>query len=189
LNFFKNWKGDSIELITKQFAINEYKPGKIVYKEGDIANEFYIVRSGTLHLTTVVEIETIVKYPFGPKHVKHSREVGSNKIIDNFTRFYDKITRRYSYKVKDLKKGDMFGHEEIYDGTNRISSVISSNEAEVMYVNLEPFIKYFGSETIKQRLLELYPKVDTGNGGSNTTSLLIINNIVCRGSKTMNKAG
>ena len=78
----------------------------MIYKAGDVANVFYIVRSGTLYMESVIEIENSVRYPIGPRKWE-----------------YKKITRKLSYRVKEFKVGDMFGHEEIYDGCERRATI------------------------------------------------------------------
>lgn len=42
-------------------------------------------------------------------------------------------------RVKELREGDMFGHEEIYDSCNRKCKVTSIEESEVFYMNVADF--------------------------------------------------
>lgn len=65
LKFFKNWLGHAVEKINNSFGILECRPSQVIYKAGDIANVFYIVRAGKLHMESVVEVENTIRYPTG----------------------------------------------------------------------------------------------------------------------------
>lgn len=94
-------------------------------------------------MESVVEIDNTVRYPVGPREWE-----------------YKKVTRRLSYRVKELKRGDMFGHEEIYDHVARRSTITSCEESELMYINLPDFLKYFNSEYLRDKLFLEFPKID-----------------------------
>ncbi|CAI2366556.1 unnamed protein product [Moneuplotes crassus] len=143
LKFFKGWTGPKIEEINKTFGILELKPHQVVYRAGDYANVFYIVRAGVLHMESVVEVENTYRYPVGPKKWE-----------------YKKITRRLSYRVKELKRGDMFGHEEIFDQVGRRAIITSLEESELMYMNLPEFNRLFNKQFIKEKLFLEFPRID-----------------------------
>lgn len=63
-------------------------------------------------------------------------------------------------ELKNLNKGDMFGHEEIYDNCERQWTIISTNESELMYINLDEFNQYFNNDFAKEKLLNYFPRVD-----------------------------
>jgi CRP-like cAMP-binding protein len=98
MQFFKDWIGRKVEDINKSFAILECKPKQVIYKAGDEANVFYIVRAGKLYMESVVEIENKIRYPIGHQQWEYKNTI-----------------KRISYRVKELVRGDMFGHEEILD--------------------------------------------------------------------------
>ena len=142
LDFFSRWNGPNIEKINKDFEILEWKPGEIVYSAKDQSNVFYIVKSGFLYMESVVDIEDKYRIPTGPKEWE-----------------IKKTTRTVSYRVKEFKQGDMFGHEEIYDKWKRKWTVISGNESELLYMNMNEFNKYFNTKTIENRLFKHFPRV------------------------------
>ena len=91
----------------------------------------------------VVDVEDVVRYPVG--HRKWE---------------YKKTIRTLSYRAKEFNKGDMFGHEEIYDNVRRRCTITSVNESEVMYINLKEFNKHFQTEYAREKLFEFFPRVD-----------------------------
>ena len=143
LKFFKNWIGYKVEDINKNFGILELKPQQVVYKAGNVANVFYIVRAGTLHMESVIEIEDAVRYPIARNQWE-----------------YRKVIRKISYRVKELKRGDMFGHDEIFDECKRKATITSIDESELMYINLEEFLTFFNNDYAREKLSLYFPKID-----------------------------
>ena len=142
LDFFSKWSGPNIEKINRDFEILECKPNEVVYSAKEEANVFYIVKSGYLYMESVVDLEDSYRIPVGTK----SWEIR-------------KTTRTISYRVKEFVPGDMFGHEEIYDKCKRKCSVISGNESEILYMNLNEFNKYFLNKYAEERLFANFPRV------------------------------
>ena len=70
--------------------------GTTVYDIGQEPATFYVVVRGKLIMETVIEIDSFFRYP-----------------VDKQTWEVRKQTRQVKYKLQDLWKGSMFGHEEI----------------------------------------------------------------------------
>lgn len=66
------------------------------------------------------------------------------------------MTRRVKYKVKELKEGDFFGHDEYISGTNRKSSVYSFHESKLFYVNIGENTHLF-DDIKKQQIMLAFP--------------------------------
>lgn len=81
----------------KTLMINE-----MVYEIGTEASAFYVVVEGKIVLETCIEIDTYNKFPCSAKEWQ---------VI--------KKTKKYIYKLREVKAGDYFGHEEIILNVNR----------------------------------------------------------------------
>ena len=62
----------------------------------------YILREGTATIETVIEYETNIKFPIDAKSWEIKR-----------------TTKTLIYKIRTLKKGDYFGHEEVFLDLNK----------------------------------------------------------------------
>ena len=56
------------------------------------------------------------------------------------------MTRRVKFKVKELKEGDFFGHDEIISHSTRNSRVYSLHETTVFYLNIVNFRRLFSGK-------------------------------------------
>ena len=75
-------------------------------------------------MESMLDIDLFYKYPSGP----HKWMV-------------TQMTRTVKYKVKELKEGDFFGHDEIVNQTRRNSKVYSLHESQAFYMNIVTFKK------------------------------------------------
>ena len=72
-----------------------------------------------------------------------------------------KTTKKVQYKLKDLLRGDFFGHEELGEGdlngslATRICKVVATSDCEVLFMNKEEIIKMLGKEFPK--VAQMYP--------------------------------
>ena len=80
----------------KEIGIKTYQASECVYAQGDKGNEMFIVRSGTLFMEVIIEVEQYQKHPIGRKKWELTTTV-----------------RKFIYRVRTLEAGDIFGHEEL----------------------------------------------------------------------------
>jgi len=74
----------------------KYNINSVIYDIGSNPSTFYIVREGNLCMETIIETDSFYSFP-----------------IDNQKWQLRKQTRRIQYKLQELSKGDIFGHEEM----------------------------------------------------------------------------
>jgi CRP-like cAMP-binding protein len=75
---------------------------------------------------TIIEIDDFRKYPIG----NQSWEVM-------------KTTRRLQYRLREIKSGTLFGHEELLLGIKRRCRVRCTTNCEVIYLNKDEFMEAF----------------------------------------------
>ena len=61
-----------------------------------------------------------------------------------------KTTRRLLYRMKELKQGEIFGHEEMMLGINRRCRVRALTVCEIIYINREEFYMSFPKQEIQK---------------------------------------
>jgi len=120
-------------------------------------------------METVLDIDNFYKYPqdkntgkltskriyfFGYIMKVYSKDTNLDKVTvgksssgDQTKSFSHKwmatqMTRRVRYKVKELKQGDFFGHDEIIAGCKRTTTIYSKHEAKVPKYIFLPFQCY-----------------------------------------------
>ena len=118
LNFFSAW--DRVDLVDYNNSAEEHKvtKGTIIYDIGMDPNTFYVVRKGKLIMETIIEIDSYFRCP-----------------VNVQTWEIRKTTRTIRYKLQDLWKGSMFGHEEIMQSCNRRCRVRALTDCTLIYIN------------------------------------------------------
>ncbi len=96
----------------------------MIYDIGLEPNSIYVVRRGKLIMETVIEIDSYFRYP-----------------VDKQTWEVRKQTRQILYKLQNLWKGQIFGHEEILQGYNRRCRVKCLTECTLIKVSGKDFEK------------------------------------------------
>lgn len=142
MSFFKDWPFEELNAFNERLASIVYKPSDKVYDQGEASNIFYIVSKGSLQMETTLDIDLFYKYPQGKKKWMVTQ-----------------MTRKVKYKVKELKVGDFFGHDEIIGNTKRVTTVYSSHEARVFYMNLVVFKNFFTKDKL-EKLSKAFPALD-----------------------------
>lgn len=132
LPFFKEWS--YIKLLDLNNFLNEqkYQPGDIIYEIGSEPEVFYILRSGKLILETIIDIEDFHKYPVVRSYFV--KFVQGNKEWEIL-----KTTKRLLYRMRELREGEIFGHEELLLGIKRRCRVRASTVCEIIYLNKSEF--------------------------------------------------
>jgi len=77
---------------------------------GQPAEVLYILRDGTATIETIIEYEQNIKYPINTKGWEIKR-----------------TTKTLIYQIRQLKKGDYFGHEEILSGYKKRQTRVLCN--------------------------------------------------------------
>lgn len=99
----------------------KYMPGQQVYDLEGSASTFYIVMAGSLTMDTCVQSEQNHKLPV----TKSQLEIHT-------------IKKRMRYKLRTLKPGMCFGHEEILqDYATRKCRVIADSTSMLTYLDIE----------------------------------------------------
>lgn len=96
----------------------KYPAGHHIYEIGHDTVYSFIVREGTVLLDTCLEIDRYNRYP-----LKHDEwEV-------------KKETKRYTYKLPNVKAGQFFGHEELLLGlpTRNVRAVAMTNVTLIFF--------------------------------------------------------
>ena len=96
LPFFSKW--DRVFLVDFNNISEEHRvaKGTTIYDIGQDPATFYVVRQGHLIMETMIETDHYFRYPVDTKKWE-----------------IRKTTKRVQYKLQDLRRGNMFGHEEI----------------------------------------------------------------------------
>lgn len=82
---------------------------------------------------TVIEIDDFRKYPIGNQ---------SWEVL--------KTTRRLQYRLRELKAGTLFGHEELLLNIKRRCRVRCTTNCEVIYLNKEEFFEAFPKSELQK---------------------------------------
>lgn len=85
-----------LQKFNKHLNEKNYNAGDIIYKQGDDAQVFYIMKRGSVLMETIIEIDDYNRYPIGIK---------TWEVV--------KTTQLIKYKVEELHERDIFGHQEI----------------------------------------------------------------------------
>ena len=117
--------------------------GTTIYDIGQDALTFYVVRSGKLIMETLIEMDSYFRYP-----------------IDLQRWEIRKTTRQIRYKLQDLPKGSVFGHEEIIQGFSRRCRVRCLTDCSIIYVSGNDIFKRWPQSHLeelkkKMRILDL----------------------------------
>jgi CRP-like cAMP-binding protein len=142
MDFFKKWTFEDLHAFSEKLKPLVFKPKENIYEQGENSNMIYIIYKGTLMMESTLDIDLFYKYP-----------QGKNKWMAT------QMTRRVKHKVKELKEGDFFGHDEFTAGTKRTSSVYSFHESKIFYINIGENASMLDDAKAKQ-MLEAFPPTD-----------------------------
>jgi len=133
LKFFAGW--DRVSLVDFNNSSEELKvlQGTIIYDIGQDPTTIYVVRRGKLIMETVMEIDSYFRYPIN----KQTWEVR-------------KRTRQIQYKMQNLWKGNIFGHEEILQGYKRRTRVRCLTDCSLIYVNGDDLEKRWPQDQVEK---------------------------------------
>lgn len=112
--------------LTKITEIVNIATGTKIYQKDDKPDNFYVIIQGALFMEAEVEVSKRIRYP-----------VGHNKWEVKVT------THLVKYRVRELDKLDMFGHQEIIFRSNRVCDVIAVEPCVLLKISKENFQNLF----------------------------------------------
>ena len=89
LPMFKEIPNYIIDLLNKQMEVRTLKPGDVLFKQGQPAKVFYIVKKGILHMNCLIDVEMYNKIPV---------DVDQWKLL--------KTVKTVQYRIRTLTTGD-----------------------------------------------------------------------------------
>ncbi|CDW71420.1 UNKNOWN [Stylonychia lemnae] len=122
IDILKGWSLIKLQNLNKELTEKNYAPGNIVYQQGDESSVFYIIKKGSVVVETVIDIDEYNRYP-----------------IDIKTWEIVKKTKRFRYKIQELGKASIFGHNELILKVPRQTTIKALEETTILYLNKEVF--------------------------------------------------
>eukprot|EP00347_Sterkiella_histriomuscorum_P006891 403351043 len=132
IDILKNWSLIKLQNFNKYLTEKNYAPGNIVYKQGDESSVFYIIRKGSVLVETIIDIDEYNRYP-----------------VDIKTWEIVKKTKRIRYKIQELGKAQIFGHNEMILEVPRQTTIKALEETNILYLNKEIFMEVIEPSDIK----------------------------------------
>lgn len=121
----------------------QYYAGKSIYEINHEASYVCIIKEGTVIMDTCIENDTYQRYPCSTNQWKVVKE-----------------TKKYQYKLQQLNKFSVFGHEEILTGRlQRCTRTIACTNVKLLVFKRSDFLRMFTEQT-KQRLRENMVSID-----------------------------
>jgi len=108
-----------------------------VYKQGDESSVFYMIRKGSVQVETIIDIDEYNRYP-----------------IDIKTWEIVKTTKRIRYKIEELGKAQIFGHNELVLEIPRQTTIKCLEETNILYLNKEVFLDPKVIEPVDMQLIK-----------------------------------
>jgi CRP-like cAMP-binding protein len=123
LDIFKNLSRIKMLDINLIFHEQKFAPGNKLYDIGADPEVVFVVKEGKLVQETVFEIDEYFKIPVEKKqwHVRRK-------------------TKRYIYKIRELTRGSIFGHEELFQKSDRNCRVKALSLCTVYCMNRKEFL-------------------------------------------------
>lgn len=128
-----------------------YIPGKSVYLLGNSADSIFLVKEGSLIMDTCLELDTYKRHPVAADQWLVAKE-----------------TKTVTYRLRKVKEGEFFGHEEVLRGKSvRCTRVVAVGNAKVLRFESQDIERIFSEETrekmglgmISIELAEIYAKI------------------------------
>ncbi|CAG9321785.1 unnamed protein product [Blepharisma stoltei] len=130
LPIFHRWTRGSLTKLSFFFEEKSFYRKHVIYKEGEEANEVYLIREG--------EFQFIKKIPIDQDH---SNEKKFRRIL------IPKKAQQHRAEVAILGKGEFFGEEEVINRTKRNTTCICySLQATVLAISATDFVRRVTSE-------------------------------------------
>eukprot|EP00347_Sterkiella_histriomuscorum_P012747 403367377 len=144
VDVLKGWSLIKLQNFNKFLTERAYKPGDYIYKQGDESSTFFIIRKGSVLAETIIDIDEYNRYPIVTfcHNLKFSLQgIKTWEIV--------KKTKRIRYKVHEISKAQIFGHDELLLDTPRQMTMRALEETNILYLNKETFLSIVESEDMK----------------------------------------
>lgn len=139
MDAFKTWSRISIQKLSYFFKSSQYKKGGIVYKEGDLAKDIFIVKEGEFIFTQKFLVDA------GQKN-------GGDSFGTLSRRRAERVMRVKKLNVVIKGKGEIFGYSEIKENlvSRQFTCICNSTHGELLVISDKNFAKkVIHTETLK----------------------------------------
>lgn len=136
---FKNWSKLAVQKLSYFFKIQSYRKSNVVYREGDVPADVFIIKEGEFIFTQTFLIESDYqneRSSFGTLSKKRP----------------EKLFRKKQLKIVVKQKGEIFGYDEIFNNmpTREFTCTCLSKQGELLIISDKNFAKkVVHPETIK----------------------------------------
>lgn len=130
IELFKNWTRVAVYKLSYFFRSIILRKGNVVYREGDIPLEIFLIKEGEFIFTQ--------NYNINAGYKKATAEFGGLK-----KHIQESIMRKKMMKVVIKQKGDIFGYDEIYTNKSvrEFSCTCNSPNGEILAITDKNFAK------------------------------------------------
>ena len=112
-------------------SVITYNSGDVVYNIHQVAGSFYFVHSGSLKMETCFKADSFFQIPTTIKEWE-----------------VHKVTKKIGYTVRQIKRKQMFGHEEILQNLDRKTRVTCTSRAILFFTSAEKFKQIFPQDSL-----------------------------------------
>ncbi|CDW75551.1 UNKNOWN [Stylonychia lemnae] len=178
--FFKSIQKEVLNMLTEKFAFKEYKEDEVIMRKGDDGDFMCVIIKGEVGVYIDVEVKNCIvilgeNKVFGERALETDDKRRLEYLSSCNKYFYNSFQgnnqwevcatkKQILYKVKDIKPGDIFGHEEmIQEREQKFSSARDLIQAPVqrncrvralalsdlIYFNKNDFFEFFNEVDLK----------------------------------------
>lgn len=115
--FFKFWSFNRLERLADYTLVKQVEAFQEIYKQGDQSVNFYVVKTGKVHLEVTVKVSTVVRWPRGLREWEEHTNVNEVKKL-----------------VKVCGPGDLFGENEVGLGVPMKTSATTQEHSVIFIV-------------------------------------------------------
>ena len=130
LEAFKSWSKLALHKLIYFFKDSSYKKGNIVYKEGDLPTDIYIIKSGEFLFTQQYSVNAGCR--------NSTNTFGMLKKVNQ-----EDVIRKKNLKIVIKQKGDVFGYNEIYENkeAREFTCTCNSSSGQLILISDKNFSK------------------------------------------------
>ena len=112
-------------------SVVSYNSGDVVYDMHQLAGSVYLVHSGSLKMETCFKADSFFQIP---------TTVSQWEV--------HKVTKKIGFIVREIKRRQMFGHEEILQNLKRRTRVTCTSRSILFYMSAEKFKEIFPQDSL-----------------------------------------
>lgn len=127
---FKNWTKIAVQKLSYFFKSQQYKKGNIIYKEGDLPTDVFLIKQGEFIFTQ--------SYSFEAENKSQSESFGTLS-----RRKAEKQIKKKTLKLVVKQKGEFFGFTEIQENlpAREFTCTCQSKTGELLVISDKNFVK------------------------------------------------